>query len=170
MLEKHFGKCTQTITDFTNICIHHQFLEKGVTMDQFAYINTLKPIQHPSMIGLAADKEVIEEVKSLFASLVGAIAYSLMTPSWVAVFIVALQRQLKRPQAIHVRRLNAVLRKMQQRPHPVFFAAMECMNLIDVHSDSGFSKEENKGYSIRGANTARIGRDLRTGRSVFTLA
>ena len=47
MLEKHVGKCTQTITDFTNIGIHHQFLEKGVTMDQFAYIKTLKPIQHP---------------------------------------------------------------------------------------------------------------------------
>ena len=126
MLEKHYGRCTQTNDYGLHQYRHSPSVPRERCDDGSVCVHqNLEAYTAPSMIGLAADKEVIEEVKSLFASLVGAIAYSLMTQSWVAVYIVALQRQLQRPLAIHVRRLNAVLRKMQQRPRPVFFAAME---------------------------------------------
>ena len=38
-----------------------------------------------------------------------------------------------------------------------------------VHSDSGFSKEQEKGYGIRGANFMRCGYDRKSGEQIFHL-
>ena len=95
----------------------------------------------------------------LFWSLLGALAYALITQHWLAVYVVALQRQSKAPKVIHVRRLNALVRVAQKRPARILYRAMECCRILECHADSGFTKEQDSGYGIRGANFMRAGRE-----------
>ena len=57
-----------------------------------------------------SDADVSEELKAMYWSLLGATAYALITQFWLSVYVVALQRQTQKPKAIHIRRLNAVVR------------------------------------------------------------
>ena len=82
--------------------------------------------------------------------------------------MVALQRVTHSPLAIHVRRLNALVRIAQKQKAHIKFPAMVCSRFLQAHSDSGFSKEQEKGYGIRGANFLRVGKDL-NGLEVFHL-
>ena len=56
----------------------------------------------------------MEELMILFMSLIGAIAYALLIRLDVAVFVCALQRVTHKPQIIHIKRANAVVRYMQK--------------------------------------------------------
>ena len=72
-------------------------------------------------------------------------------------YVVALQRRAHNPQVTHVRRLNAVVRKLQHMPQLLVYRRMKPTGALDVHTDSGFAKEtEHKGYSIRGSNVCRL--------------
>ena len=91
-------------------------------------------------------------------SLMGAVAYSLLSQFWIAVYVVALQRRAHNPQVTHMRRLNAVVRKLQSMPQLLVYRRMKPTGVLVVHTDSGFSKEtDHKGFSIRGSNVFRLG-------------
>ena len=97
-------------------------------------------------------------MKTEFASAVGAIAYALTTQYQILVYVVALQRRAHDPLAMHLRRANALIRHIQRYPQSVTYKAMECMRQLETGSGSGFSKEAEKGYAIRGANHCRLGK------------
>ena len=84
-------------------------------------------------------------------------------------YVVALQRQVKQPKIIHIRRLNTIVRVAQRSPKHVLFRAMECLREVQGHADSGFSKEQDSGYGIRGLNLVRKGKELTSGRTVWHL-
>ena len=44
---------------------------------------------------------------------------------------------------------------------------MECARSLITHSDSGFTKEAEKGYGVRAANHMRVGRSRSTGQLVY---
>ena len=129
----------------------------GVEVDQDAYIKGLKPITHTDLVGKAAEAPLPDHIHASFWSLLGAVAYALLTQHWVAVYVVALQRKTHSAQVIHVRRLNAIVRALQARPARITYRGMDCTSTLECHSDSGFSKEQDSGYGIRGANFARAG-------------
>ena len=83
--------------------------------------------------------------------------------------MVALQRQTHSPKVIHHRRLNALVRVAQRIPARIVFQAMECSRLLEVHSDAGFSKEQESGYGIRGTNFVRGGTRRGGGQKVWHL-
>ena len=169
-LEKEFGKLTYHEGDFTNTGVHHLMLPDGsVELDQDEYIAALKPIVHVDLVGASGDDDAPPHLVDLFWSLLGAVAYALITQFWIAVYVVALQRQAKAPKIIHVRRLNALVRVRQKRPARILYRAMDCCRLLECHADSGFSKEQESGYGIRGANFMRAGRERGTGRTVWHL-
>ena len=163
-LESEFGKLSYSGSNFTNTGVRHKRHSDGtVTLDQDEYIAALKPISSPEMIGAPGDRPASERLSELFRSLLGAAAYSLITQFWLMVYIVSLQRKLKAPLIIHVRRLNAVVRVAQKRPAMIIYKAMNPTDTLEVHSDSGFSKEQESGYGIRGANLLRHGTCLKDG-------
>ena len=169
-IERVFGKLTVHRSKFTNCGVEHVLCDDGsIEMNQDAYIKALIPIQHPLMIGAAANSEAPAELIPLFWSLLGALAYSLMTQHWLAVYVVSLQRVTHKPLIIHIRRLNALVRTAQKRPAHIRFPSMKCARQLIVHSDSGFSKEQEKGYGIRGANFMRCGIDRTTGQPCYHL-
>ena len=169
-LEKAFGKLAYTEETFTNTGVRHTHKDDGsIVMDQDEYIGALKPIHHHSMIGASPEAPCSDELIALFWSLLGAAAYALITQFWLSVYIVSLQRKIKAPLIIHVRRLNAVVRVAQKRPAHLIYVAMIPLQILECHSDSGFSKEQELGYGIKGAVYLRHGKCRRTGKLVFHL-
>ena len=96
-------------------------------------------------------------------------AYSLLTQFWLAVYVVSLQRNTKKPLVIHIRRLNAVVRVAQKRPAKIIYIAMIPTGTLECHADSGFSREQDKGYGIRGLNMMRQGKAKATKETVWHL-
>ena len=167
-IESVFGKLAYHENSFTNTGIRHRLTPDGVRIDQDDYIQALKTIHHHDMVGADGDTATTPVVKELFWSLLGAVAFALLTQHWVAVYVVSLQRKTQAPQYIHVRRLNALVRILQRTPATIWYRRMVCSKVLEVHADSGFSKEQDAGYGIRGANFLRKGTD-RSGKTVWHL-
>ena len=97
-LEAVFGKLTTHEEEFTNTGVRHKRHSNGtVEIDQDEYIMALKPIAHIKLIGAAPESDADEALVPLYWSLLGALAYSLLTQFWLAVYVVSLQRNTKKP-------------------------------------------------------------------------
>ena len=158
-LQSEFGKLTFHENVFTNCGLRHRRLDDGsVQLDQDEYISAMKPIRHAELTGRESNAYCTPEVHGLYQSLLGAVAYALLSQSWAAVFIIALQRKTAQPQNLHVRRLNIVLSAMQKLKAKTVFPAMVCSRKLLVFSDASFDKEsESKGYGMRGSVFLRLG-------------
>ena len=55
-------------------------------------------------------------------------------------YVVALQRRTHNPQVAHMRRLDAVVRKLQSMPQALVYRRVEPTGALVVHTGSGFSK------------------------------
>eukprot|EP00959_Pyramimonas_sp_CCMP1952_P154287 3227922-Pyramimonas_sp.AAC.1 len=62
-------------------------------------------------------------VTDMFVSLRGALAYALITPAWLMLYVVSLQR-VQEPTDIQLRRLSAITRKLQACPKKIVSQAM----------------------------------------------
>ena len=121
-LEAGFGKLTFAEAEFTNCGLHHCRSADGtVCMDQNEYILAMRPIRHPELTGRPSTDPCSAEVHNLYQSLLGAVAYALLSQAWAAVFVIALQRRTSNPLNIHVRRLNLLLAAMQKNYAKLFF-------------------------------------------------
>ena len=138
-------------------------------MDQDEYIKDLRPITHPDLTGRKAHEDCTYELQSLFWSLLGAVAYTLLTQVWISCFVIALQRVTHKPTILHVKRLNTVVRLIQARPHKIRYRQMKCDNHLEVHADSAFAKEDNKGYALKGTNVMRRGTEISSHDIVYPL-
>ena len=160
-VEKVFGKCKVHKKQYTNCGVQSTMLDShDVTMDQDAYISTLRPIVHVELTGATAEHEATKNVADLFVSLRGALAYTTLTQAWIQVYIVALQR-VQKPTNLDCRRLNAITRKLQKEPKKLIFASMQCQGHCDLHTDSGYRRieavDDVKGYGMRGLTLLRRG-------------
>ena len=125
-VEKVFGECKVTKHTFTNLGVRHAKLANGdVQLDQDEYIKTLRPITTSELTGAPAEAYATKFVTGQFISLRGAIAYTVLTQSWIQVHVVALQR-IQQPTNLDVRRLNAITRKLQKELLKLVFPAMTC--------------------------------------------
>ena len=68
VLENLFGKKELEITyhEFTNCGMRHRRLPHGYSMDQIEYINAMKPIASPQMVGIKNDQPAPQGVASLY--------------------------------------------------------------------------------------------------------
>ena len=93
----------------------------------------------------------------MFLSVLGAIAYCLITQHWIYVYIVSLQRKAQKCTYLDIRRLNAVVRALQRNPQTVLLRAMRCQRTLEGHADSSYAREQDRGYGMRGQNIIRQG-------------
>ena len=93
-LEKVFGELKQSWNDFINCGVRRQKVTSphpGIALDQIKYLEGIKPIAHAQLSTGRDTDERIDELHSLFRSLLGAIAYANHTRLDCSVFIRALQ-------------------------------------------------------------------------------
>eukprot|EP00438_Fugacium_kawagutii_P025194 Skav218080 [mRNA] locus=scaffold3382:13254:23272:- [translate_table: standard] len=158
-LEETFGHSDRNDNNFTCVGIHHVRKADGtISLDQDEYISALKQIQHPDITGRPQEELCTETVKRLYWSLLGAVAYTLLTQHWLAIYIIALQRQTHKPQYQHIRKLNSWVKALQKHKIKVIYPGMKCSKHIIAYSDASFCKEtESKGYGVRGSVFIRCG-------------
>ena len=86
-------------------------------------------------------------------SLLGSVAYTSHTRPDVSTFITALQRKCKKPQIIHCKRLNALVKWLQTNPTALIYKYLTNSGNfhLRIYSDAAFKKEETTGHSTRGA-------------------
>ena len=139
-----------TANNFTNCGMRHTLSNDGsYTMDQIEYISAMKPIVTSKTVGTTNDQPATPEYAVLYLSLLMALAFTALTRPDIIVYIVALQRYAQAPLMIHIRRLNAILRWAQTHPLKLVYPKMQCARILEVHSDSGFRREDaDDGHSI----------------------
>ena len=144
-LEREFGKLTVTMHEFTNTGVHHkQHSDGSITLDQHDYINAIRPIRDAELQRAAPDKLVSERLRSFYMSLLGVVAYCLLTLHWVSVYVTSLQRVASKPQVQHIRKLNKVVAALKHKKAEVRYAAMICLSQLLVPSDSALKRDTDK--------------------------
>ena len=161
-IQKVFGQLKIDWNNFTNCGVRHRqdTVTKAVTLDQEEYIKGIKLCVSSEMSSKGPEELAGTELHSQYWSVLGAIAYAVLTRCDIAVFVAALQRRSQNPQIIHVKRLNAVVRWAQRNPKGIVFGPLDntarpAGSIIPTHlrqiSDAAFKKEEDSGHSMRGA-------------------
>ena len=113
-----FGKLTQDLHEFTHIGIAHKQDTKNfeVELHQHAYAQQLRQICKDEIASKPADTEVQQDLKSCFATLLGGLAWMMLTCPAIAVYVGFLQRHLQRPTLQHLRSLNRLVAWIKSHP------------------------------------------------------
>ena len=157
-LEQRFGKLEIKKDDFVNVGIRHRRQRNGdIILDQCAYIESLGQIKSKNITKSSGATLCDPADHQQFRSLLGALAYCVMTQLWAIVYIVSLQRVASAPRHEHCVRLNKLVRMVKAQPAETIFRNMACQKKLIVHSDASFRRESDKGYAMRGAAYLRCG-------------
>ena len=166
-LQKTFGTLKLEWNQFVNCGVQHihTVAAHEITLDQ-EYIAALKPIVHEDLKQYRIEEKACETeegpilpyaLQQLYMSLLGAVAWVLQTRIDLAIFLSALQRQSGKAQAIHVKRLNAVVRYAQRHKRKLVYRRLKILqassNKTQLRAivDSAFRKEGDSGHAARGA-------------------
>jgi hypothetical protein len=151
-MTKQFGTVKCTWNDFTHTGVRHSINKSGdITMDQYDYVKQLKTIDDTTVKNKPDDWPAEYALKVQFASLLGAVAWMVLTRMDIAVYVVALQRFTQAPQAIHIKRLNTLLRWVRRRPCAIVYKHFPPPYRVMVVTDSAFKNEDASALAMRGA-------------------
>ena len=155
-LARTFGKLDIEFQDFTFCGVRHiQDASGGVTLDQIQFLAACKPIFQPCATKGDSEALLPEDARRHFLSLLMTLAYGLLTRPDIAVFITALQRESHQARAIHIRRLNQLLRWVQANPRRVHYPVMDYPDALLQISDAAFKARAEDGLSVRGLVSVR---------------
>lgn len=117
-IEKVFGKLKIEWHSFTNCGVRHiqDPTTKEVTLDQTDYIAGIKHCIHPDIQSQGPETDACASLHEVYWSVLGAIAFALLTRPDLSVFVAALQRWSHAPKIIHCKRLNTTVRWAQRNP------------------------------------------------------
>ncbi len=162
-----FGQLKIERNNFTNCGVRHQqdVETKEVSLDQIEYVKGISLCVSSEISSSKPEEAASSGLHAQYWSVLGAIAYAVLTRPDIAVFVSALQRFSHAPLVIHVKRLNAVVRWAQRNPKSIIYRRLDADNrrpagsTVPTHlrmiSDAAFKKEEESGHSMRGAAYVR---------------
>ena len=78
--------------------VEHEQLENGIWCHQTTYIKALQPLATTTLRGKDEDAVVEDELAGRFASLLGGVAWTVLTRTEVAIYVQALQRHASVPR------------------------------------------------------------------------
>ena len=107
------------------------------------------------------DKELDEETHQLFWSLLGGLAWLLMTRADICPFIGYLQRAAQKPLNRHVRLINRVLRYCRRVPSGILFRRLTPPVTLVVVADAAYKANpgSQECLALRGYITMLVGAD-----------
>eukprot|EP00959_Pyramimonas_sp_CCMP1952_P375475 7864221-Pyramimonas_sp.AAC.1 len=98
-LEAVFGMMTMSESNFVHCGLRRRQLEDmNIEVDQTEYIKNLNCIDEKELQGRGDDEDPPEKHAKLYPSLLGAIAWCIMTRIDICIYVAALQRHGKAPK------------------------------------------------------------------------
>ena len=153
-LESAVGKCTQEWKAFTHTGIEHIQEADGVRAHQNTYVSQLQQIDIADIKGEDDETTVSDRFHSQYMSLLGGIAWMVLTRVDLAVFVQALQRRAHAPRVCDLKRLNTVVRYAKRRPLSIFYAKMPSKTVYHLCciTDAAFKAqpEDGSGLALKG--------------------
>ena len=147
-LESKFGKCKNEWKKFMHTGIQHEQLENGIFCHQFKYIEELHPIDLSGTRGQDDEQEVGEGLHSEFSSLLGGVAWTVLTRAEIAIYVQALQRRSHSCRLKDCRRVNVVLRYLKRHKHGIMYPRLGERVRIIGFTDSAFKTQEGEGSGL----------------------
>ena len=96
-----------------------------ITLDQIDYAAAIKPINTADLKKLGDSESLTEAFTAGYLTLLGAVAWMVQTRLDLVVYVAALQRHSHHPTALHLKRLNRLVRYMQRNPQKVYYRALQ---------------------------------------------
>ena len=113
-LEQRFGPCKAEWKEFVHTGVQHVQTPGRVYCHQHAYTAQLRQMDLTRVVKADPNNLVDEEMKASFDSLLGGVAWVVITRGDVAVYVQALQRRGSAPRVLDCRRINLVVRYLQR--------------------------------------------------------
>ena len=151
-IEQRVGKLTlQYAKDGFDHCgIHHkQQLDGTITMDQNAYVKTLRHIPVPK--GIDPEAAADTSFQKAYMTLLGGLGWLTLTRYDISIFVSCLQRFNKNPKMKHVVNANRLLSWLVRHDLTCHYKPLKGNLRIVCISDSAFKKEDHEGLAMRGA-------------------
>ena len=151
-IETEVGKCTQEWTAFTHTGIEHKLTPDGVCCNQAAYAQQLRPLEASLWSGLEPESLAPPPLIALYQSLLGGVAWMVLTRPDVAVYVQSLQRHAATPRIIDLKRLNVVVRFIKAKVVDIWYPRLKGPVKLMAFSDAAFKTlpEESSGLALRG--------------------
>jgi hypothetical protein len=152
-LEKEFGTLKTQYDNFTHCGIAHETDEETghIIMHQHEYAKQLILMDTAPLISVDPSTPLNTLQHSQYLSLLGGASWMVQTRLDICVYICALQRAAKSPQAQHALRLVKVCKWIKRKSSQLLYKKLRTPTRISVASDAAFRKEDVKGLAMRGA-------------------
>eukprot|EP00972_Heterocapsa_arctica_P095727 14117413-Heterocapsa_arctica.AAC.1 len=98
------------LDNFDHCGIRHVSNELGIVMHQEHYVEQLRTIEDNIFSNFKEDTLLPPAHAAQYLTLLGCLAWLVLTRPDIAIFVSALHRHAKQPEVRHLRRLNNVLR------------------------------------------------------------
>jgi hypothetical protein len=152
-IESVFGQLKIEWHTFTNCGMRHiqDAATKEIQLDQIQYIAGIKLVPTTEFKALQDNDHCTERVHALYWSILGAIAFALLTRPDLDVCVGALQRYSQSPKLIHLKRLNAVVKWAQRNSQKLVYWQLDSQvrpagttipTHLRMYSDAAFKKED----------------------------
>ena len=107
-----------------------------------------------SLRGVSDEETVNETLHSGYMSLLGGVAWTVLTRAEAAIYVQALQRRAHAPRATDCRRLNVVVRYLQRHKHSLTYEKLSGDLKLGGLSDAAFRSSGRRaiGVSTPGAD------------------
>eukprot|EP00959_Pyramimonas_sp_CCMP1952_P032431 680831-Pyramimonas_sp.AAC.1 len=129
-----------------------QLEDMNIEVGQTEYINNLNCIDEKELQGRGDDEDPPEKHVKHYPSLLGAIAWCIMTRVDTCIYVAALQRHGKAPKVGHIRKMNVLLKYMKESPLVLTAQRLTPPAKLMAVGDVAFRREPlDQGLAMRGA-------------------
>ena len=157
LLTENFDELKIERDNFEHLGLKHTLEPDGSrTISQEHYVNELRFIPEANC---KHEQDVSPELKTLFMSLLGGIAWVVQTRPDIAIFVAALQRKLQAPCGKDVVNLNRVLAYVKRKPMKMTYHKLSKPWRLYVVSDSSFRGEDDDALAMRSGIVALGNKD-----------
>ena len=151
-LNDKVGRCKADCTSFLHTGIQHESAPGSVFTHQYVYIDSIKPIDADTLTSKDEDSICDIAAHDAYRSVLGAVAWIVLTRAEVAVYVQVLQRRAHVPRVKDCKRLNVVIRYMKRHKCGLKSVALQHPLKFVAFTGAAFKAqpEESTGLALRG--------------------
>ena len=151
-LNEKVGQCKADYGSFMHTGIQHEHSAGEVFTHQYVYIDSITPIDTTLFTGKDDEEMCDSRLHEAYRSVLGAVAWTVLTRAELAVYVQALQRRAHAPRITDCKRLNTVIRYMKRHKCGLKSVTLQRPLKLVAFIDAAFKAqpEEATGLALRG--------------------